>query len=81
MLVRLAFGIFGTAQARSRNGEVPAPNAAFPLQPAPLDAATRWLEQHRRPWEGRFERFDAVLAELKVHAQRAPTRRARRRKP
>jgi DNA-binding transcriptional ArsR family regulator len=50
------------------------------LEPAALEAASSWLEAHRRLWEARFQRLDGVLAELKVHAARAP-RRARRRKP
>ena len=41
------------------------------LDPKPLAEATRWLERYRRFWEGRFQRLDAVLEELKTkHEER-----------
>lgn len=39
------------------------------LQPAPLAAATRWLEEYRRFWEGSFERLDGLLDEMKKTAR------------
>src|SRR6267378_1921975 len=35
------------------------------LEPKPLAEATQWLERYRRFWEGRFQRLDALLDELK----------------
>jgi DNA-binding transcriptional ArsR family regulator len=35
------------------------------LEARPLAEATAWLEGYRRFWAGRFERLDALLAELK----------------
>jgi DNA-binding transcriptional ArsR family regulator len=36
------------------------------LEARPLAEATEWLEGYRRFWEGRFQRLDAVLDELKT---------------
>jgi DNA-binding transcriptional ArsR family regulator len=36
------------------------------LEPKPLAEATKWLERYRRFWEGRFQRLDALLDELKT---------------
>jgi DNA-binding transcriptional ArsR family regulator len=36
------------------------------LAAAPLAAATEWLEAYRCFWEGRFQRLDALLEELKA---------------
>jgi len=36
------------------------------LEAKPLAAATQWLENYRQFWEGRFQRLDALLAELKI---------------
>jgi DNA-binding transcriptional ArsR family regulator len=36
------------------------------LEPKPLAAATEWLEDYRRFWEGSFQRLDTLLDELKV---------------
>lgn len=41
------------------------------LEPAPLDAATEWIERYRAIWESHFQRLDALLEELK--ARRAPS--------
>jgi DNA-binding transcriptional ArsR family regulator len=51
------------------------------LEPKPLAEASGWLENYRQFWEGRFQRLDALLGELKTlekksgHAQ--PTGAAR----
>lgn len=34
------------------------------LRPEPLSEAAAWLETYRALWESRFERLDALLAEL-----------------
>jgi DNA-binding transcriptional ArsR family regulator len=46
------------------------------LAPAPLAAATRWLEEYRRFWEGSFERLDGLLDDMKktARAKRGGTR-------
>ncbi len=36
------------------------------LEAKPLAAATQWLENYRQFWEGRFQRLDALLDELKI---------------
>ncbi len=36
------------------------------LEPRPLADATRWLERYRRLWEGRYQRLDALLEDLKT---------------
>ena len=36
------------------------------LEAKPLAEATGWLEGYRRFWEGRFQRLDALLDELKT---------------
>ena len=35
------------------------------LEAKPLAEATEWLERYRRFWEGRFQRLDALLDEMK----------------
>ncbi len=35
------------------------------IDPGPLAEANAWLEGYRRLWEARFERLDAVLAEMR----------------
>ena len=40
------------------------------LEAKPLAAATEWLEAYRQFWEGRFQRLDAVLDELKTHQKK-----------
>ena len=35
------------------------------LEPRPLADATDWLERYRQAWEGRFQRLDALLEEMK----------------
>jgi DNA-binding transcriptional ArsR family regulator len=39
------------------------------LEGKPLAEATQWLERYRQFWEGRFERLDALLHELKKFEQ------------
>lgn len=36
------------------------------LEPAPLEAATEWIERYRRIWEANYQRLDALLEELKT---------------
>ena len=36
------------------------------LEPRPLAEATGWLEEYRRFWEGRFQRLDVLLEEMKA---------------
>ena len=36
------------------------------LEPEPLRDIAGWLEQYRRLWEDRLERFDALLRELQA---------------
>ena len=40
------------------------------LEAAPLAAATGWLENYRKFWEGSFERLDVLLGELKAKEKR-----------
>ena len=35
------------------------------LEPVPLAAANRWLENYRQFWEGSFQHLDALLEQLK----------------
>jgi DNA-binding transcriptional ArsR family regulator len=39
------------------------------LEPEPLHDVAGWLEQYRRLWEERLERFDAFLRELQAADQ------------
>jgi DNA-binding transcriptional ArsR family regulator len=46
------------------------------LEAKPLAAATEWLEDYRRFWEGSFQRLDALLDELKIkETKRGRTKR------
>jgi DNA-binding transcriptional ArsR family regulator len=36
------------------------------LEAKPLGEAVQWLENYRRFWEGRFQRLDALLEEMKA---------------
>lgn len=40
------------------------------LEPQPLADVTRWLERYRRLWEGRYQRLDALLDELKTNERK-----------
>ena len=45
------------------------------LEVKPLAEATEWLEGYRQFWEGRFQRLDALLHEMKTHKKkRSPTK-------
>jgi DNA-binding transcriptional ArsR family regulator len=39
------------------------------LEPGRLDAASGWLEQHRRIWSDRYDRLDAHLAGLRAQPE------------
>jgi DNA-binding transcriptional ArsR family regulator len=39
------------------------------IEAQPLEEATGWLEEYRKFWEGRFQRLDVLLDELKGEAQ------------
>jgi DNA-binding transcriptional ArsR family regulator len=41
------------------------------LEARPLAAAAEWLENYRQFWEGRFQRLDALLDELKSNELRS----------
>ncbi len=41
------------------------------LESKPLYDATNWLEAYRRLWEGRYERLDALLENLKAEDAKA----------
>ena len=43
------------------------------LETEPLAEATRWLEEYRELWEGRFRELDALLGEMKAEMD-APNR-------
>jgi DNA-binding transcriptional ArsR family regulator len=43
------------------------------LEAAPLAEAAEWLERYQRFWEGRYQRLDGLLDELKAQ-EGAPTR-------
>jgi DNA-binding transcriptional ArsR family regulator len=52
------------------------------LETKPLEAASDWIERHRREWEQRFDRLESYLDELqgkeqKPHARPRKPRRAR----
>lgn len=40
------------------------------LEAKPLAQATEWLERYRQFWEGRFQRLDALLVEMKAIEQK-----------
>lgn len=49
------------------------------LEPAPLKAATDWLERYRDIWEGNYQRLDALLDALqRPKRKRVKNRRIRR---
>ncbi|MEQ9557162.1 MAG: metalloregulator ArsR/SmtB family transcription factor [Rhodospirillales bacterium] len=43
------------------------------LEAAPLAAAVDWLETYREFWEARFQRLDALLADLRTPAHNENT--------
>jgi DNA-binding transcriptional ArsR family regulator len=50
------------------------------LEAKPLAQATEWLEHYRQFWEGRFQRLDALLAEMKGVEQKTRERKSGRKK-
>jgi DNA-binding transcriptional ArsR family regulator len=46
------------------------------IEAKPLADANGWLERYREIWEGNFQRLDALLDELKIHAKK--TKRSKR---
>jgi DNA-binding transcriptional ArsR family regulator len=42
------------------------------LEPGRLDAASGWIEQHRRIWADRYDRLDAHLASLRAQPEHRP---------
>ncbi len=49
------------------------------LEAKPLADASEWLEGYRQFWEGRFQRLDALLDEMKTEKKRKRTKRGNRR--
>lgn len=47
------------------------------LDARPLAEADRWIENYRRIWEGRYQRLDALLGEMKLSEKKRRRRRAR----
>jgi DNA-binding transcriptional ArsR family regulator len=45
------------------------------LEAAPLAEATGWLEEYRKFWEGRFQKLDALLDEMKTLQKRRKRRK------
>ena len=50
---------------RGRDG----PRRPCRIEAQPLEEATGWLEEYRKFWEGRFQRLDVILDELKNEAK------------
>jgi DNA-binding transcriptional ArsR family regulator len=50
------------------------------LEARPLAEATGWLEGYRQFWEGRFQRLDALLEELKTNQLKTNEKRRTRSK-
>jgi DNA-binding transcriptional ArsR family regulator len=48
------------------------------LEPQPLAAASEWLEEYKRIWEGNFQRLDALLDEMKAGEASAKKAAARK---
>jgi DNA-binding transcriptional ArsR family regulator len=51
------------------------------LKAKPLAEADAWLERYREFWEARFERLDAVLADLMAEEKGSKTKPKRRKQP
>ncbi len=51
------------------------------LEVRAMAEVTGWLERHRRLWEGKFKRLDAVLDELRADAPGLKRTKRRREKP
>jgi len=50
------------------------------LEAKPLAEATAWLERYRQFWEGRFQRLDALLDELKSLEKSSGPKKPKRKK-
>jgi DNA-binding transcriptional ArsR family regulator len=50
------------------------------LEALPLAQATEWLERYRQFWEGRFQRLDALLDELKGIGKKTAKKKSSRKK-
>lgn len=48
------------------------------LEARPLAEATEWLEGYRRFWEGRFQKLDALLEEMKTMQEKPKRERKRK---
>lgn len=48
------------------------------LEPAPLKEVSDWIERYRAMWEGRFDRLDTYLQELKAKEKRHGRRQRRK---
>jgi DNA-binding transcriptional ArsR family regulator len=51
------------------------------LEAKPLADASEWLERYRKNWEARFQKLDALLAELQGGTTKRKRSRAKRREP
>lgn len=51
------------------------------LEAKPLAEADAWLERYREFWEARFQRLDAVLADLMAEEKRRVPKKKRRKEP
>lgn len=48
------------------------------LEPAPLEAASNWVEEYRAMWEARFDRLDAFLQEVQEKEKEAKPKSRKR---
>jgi len=48
------------------------------LEPAPLKDVAAWAERYRHIWEGRFDRLDGYLQEMKAAKEKKHGRKQRR---
>jgi DNA-binding transcriptional ArsR family regulator len=48
------------------------------LEPAPLEEASRWLEEYRQFWEAQFARLDGLLHQMKAAEKSRPPKKPRR---
>jgi DNA-binding transcriptional ArsR family regulator len=45
---------------------VDAQRRIYELRPAPLQELEGWIERYRTIWEGKYQRLDALLEEMKT---------------